>query len=130
MFRSTLPPSRNSTINTPQSRRSPIGFGLDRGFDEDSFPIDLIRFSIRAEKRKKKTYHTPQASYIYQHAAPLISINHRDVATLDELFLRDDITEIADDINVVLEKFLPAPCWEDDPFEVVKILIETKNRPK
>ncbi|OKH14218.1 hypothetical protein NIES208_13975 [[Limnothrix rosea] IAM M-220] len=107
--------------------RSPTGLGFDKNPTDHSFPIDLIRFSIRAEKRKKNKYHTPQASYSPQHAAPLISINHRDVTTLDELFLRDDIAEIANDINIVLQKFLPAPCWEDDPFEVVKILMETKN---
>ncbi|MGB2926591.1 MAG: hypothetical protein WBB82_14930 [Limnothrix sp.] len=86
---------------------------------DDSFPIDLIRHSIKAEKRKKKQVYTPQNVGYIDHAAPLISINHRDVIILDELFLTEDATEIFDDINRMLQQFVPTPCWEDDPFEKV-----------
>lgn len=88
-----------------------LTFAHDQGF-----PIDLIRFSIQAEKRKSKKYHTPQASYSLLYAAPLISINHRDVDVLDELFLRDDMADIEREITEVLQQFVPEPCWEDDLF--------------
>lgn len=87
-----------------------------------SFPIDLVRFSIRAEQRKELSKQDQVAQFIasdlLQHAAPLISINHQDVTILDELFWREDITEIAADIEQMLASFLPAPCWDDDPFDL------------
>ena len=124
MFRSSQPSSQPNNHSVADNRRSPQGFGLRNGDGDGSFPIDLIRFSIQAEKRKSKKEKIPTSRYISPHAAPLISINRRDVTTLDEFFLRDDITEIAKDINLALEQILPTPCWEDDPFDVaVQILI-------
>ena len=124
MFRSSQPPSHPNNNSVTNSRRSPQEFGLSSGGGDGSFPIDLIRFSIQAEKRKSKKDKIPTSSYISPHAAPLISINRRDVTMLDEFFLRDDISEIAKDINIALEQLLPTPCWEDDPFDMaVKILI-------
>ncbi|AFY38135.1 hypothetical protein Lepto7376_1807 [[Leptolyngbya] sp. PCC 7376] len=123
MFRPSQPSSHSKNTKVDQSGRSPIKFGFSTGGNDGSFPIDLIRFSIQAEQRKPRKQRPSQNTYISPHAAPLISINRRDVTTLDELFLRDDITEIANEISIVLEQILPTPCWEDDPFDVVKILI-------
>lgn len=87
---------------------------------DDSFPIDLIRFSIKAEQRKRQQ---PQTSYQNNfsniYAAPLISINHRDVTTLDDLFLGEEIQEIFDDVNGMLQQLTPALCWDEDPFALV-----------
>jgi hypothetical protein len=121
MFRTSLPSSKQWVVNHSdelQSSPTLLTFAHDQGF-----PIDLIRFSIQAEKRKSKKYHTPQASYSLLYAAPLISINHRDVHVLDELFLRDDMVEIEREIEGVLEKFMPEPCWDEDLFEGLSGLI-------
>ena len=121
MFRrtSSFRDSDNPSQPSPKTTQPNSGFGKRY---IASFPIDLVRFSIRAEKRKQSSKRDSAANFIasdiLQHAAPLISINRQDVTTLDELFWRDDIAEIADDIEQMLESFLPAPCWDDDPFDI------------
>ena len=127
MYRRTS--SFRDSQNPPQSSPKPVRPVSELGKRHiASFPIDLVRFSIRAEERKqaiKRNNHAANAiaSDILQHAAPLISINHQDVTTLDELFWREDITEIAADIEQMLQSFLPAPCWDDDPFDVTELVM-------
>ena len=91
-------------------------------------PQSEALYTLFSQRKKKQQHKSQQYSafvdHLDFHAAPLISINHRDVKTLDELFLRHDIAEVLDDVNVALRKFLPAPCWEDDPFELAKRLLE------
>lgn len=115
MFRAS--PLGSQNLYSGGQRRSPQQTGLLTATESHGFPIDLIRFSIQAEKRKKKQYYTPQSSYVAYHSAPLVSINHRDVIVLDELFLNEQMTEIVEDIELTLEQLLPTPCWDDDPFE-------------
>lgn len=120
MFRaSPLPHRQQSLTNTPRQDASIAVPSRSVGFD-DSFPIDLIRYSIEAEKRKKHQSHAFQLHYASFHAAPLISLNHRDVVVLDELFVREDMSEIVADVDGMLARFMPAPCWEDCPFEVLE----------
>ena len=126
MYRRTS--SSGDSHHSLQPSRQPVvpNSGFGRRYIA-SFPIDLVRFSIRAEKRKKSSKRgglgNDIASDILQHAAPLISINRQDVTTLDELFWREDITEITADIEQMLQSFLPAPCWDDDPFDVTELAL-------
>lgn len=119
MFRTSPPDEGKRRSN--RSGRGQFSTGANRllSVKDESFPLDLIRFSIKAEQKKRRQHYTPQAHYYLGHAAPLISINHRDVKILDELFLREDIGDIVGDVEAMLKQVLPAPCWEDDPFEAV-----------
>lgn len=99
--------------------KEPFNASRPSATKDDCFPIDLIRFSIKAEQRKKHRHHTPQGYMSNVHAAPLISINHRDVTTLDDLFLGEDIQEIFEDVNKMLKQLMPAPCWDEDPFALI-----------
>lgn len=103
--------------------REPFNAASQSPTRDDSFPIDLIRFSIKAEQRKKHRHHTPQGYVSNIHAAPLISLNHRDVTTLDDLFLGEGIQEILDDVNRMLKQLMPAPCWDEDPFALAAELL-------
>jgi hypothetical protein len=91
--------------------------------EDDIFPRDLIEFSIKAEtiKAAKGVFQDSisASSYDLRHyyAAPIISINYRDLAALAELFRRDDMEEIASNIQNMLLTFSPVPCWEDDPLD-------------
>lgn len=52
-----------------------------------------------------------------EHAAPLSPLRDRDVLALSEWFQREDMGTIEADVAHCLLVLLPAPCWEDDPFE-------------
>lgn len=126
MFRAS-PPSQSQS-NVPRSVRQESAFsGVEQASAPDqSFPIDLIRFSIQAEKRKKQNNNSAVTStYNYElaHAAPQSSLNYRDVMVLDGLFAREDMPEIAGDVDQMLGRFMPAPCWDDDAFEFLNELL-------
>jgi hypothetical protein len=53
-------------------------------------------------------------------ASPLSSLRDRDLAVLEDLFVRQDINAIEADLTQMLLRLLPAPCWEEDPFEFLK----------
>lgn len=125
MFR--VSPLSQSQPSSPRSTRQESVFSdVEQTSPTDQgFPIDLIRFSIQAEKRKKQQNFTAIATYNYElaHAAPQSSLNYRDVIVLDGLFLREDMPEIAGDVDQMLGRFMPAPCWDDDAFEFLNELL-------
>jgi hypothetical protein len=54
------------------------------------------------------------------HAPPSISLRNRDWKALLELFDREDVEEIANDVHDSLRLLPPEPCWEDDPFDFLR----------
>jgi hypothetical protein len=54
------------------------------------------------------------------YADPLEALKERDLFSLAHLFQRDDIYDIEADLNQMLLRLLPAPCWEEDPFEFLQ----------
>lgn len=54
------------------------------------------------------------------YADPLPPLKEKDLVSLATLFQRDDMDAVEADLNQILLRLLPAPCWEDDPFEFLK----------
>ncbi len=54
------------------------------------------------------------------YADPLEPLRERDLFSLANLFQREDIGDIEVDLNQMLLRLLPAPCWEEDPFEFLQ----------
>ncbi|NJN73262.1 MAG: hypothetical protein HC799_10890 [Limnothrix sp. RL_2_0] len=120
MFRTSQSIQNKRVVTRPNRSKEPFNLTGQSPTRDDSFPIDLIRFSIKAEQRKHKQNPTSYQSYLGNiHAAPLISINPRDVTTLDDLFLGEEMQEIFDDVNRMLQQLTPAPCWDEDPFALI-----------
>ena len=53
-------------------------------------------------------------------ASPLSPLRDRDLTALHDFFQREDMTAIETDVNQMLLRLLPAPCWEDDAFEFLR----------
>jgi hypothetical protein len=120
MFRTSPSIQSKRVVTRPDRSRDQLNATRQSPTRDDSFPIDLVRFSIKAEQRKKhqrQAFHQSDLSNV--HASPLISINPRDVTTLDDLFLGEDIQEIFDDVKVMLQQLTTTPCWDEDPFALV-----------
>ncbi len=54
------------------------------------------------------------------YADPLSPLKERDLLSLANLFQRDDMYDIEVDLNQMLLRLMPEPCWEEDPFEFLK----------
>lgn len=54
------------------------------------------------------------------YADPLAPLKERDLLSLTTLFQRDDMYDIEVDLNQMLLRLLPEPCWEEDPFEFLR----------
>lgn len=125
MFRVSPPSQSQQSLSRSVRQEAEPSVVEQTAAPDQSFPIDLIRFSIQAEKRKKQNNSavTPTYNYELAHAAPQSSLNYRDVIVLDGLFLRDDMPEIAGDVDQMLGRIMPAPCWDDDAFEFLDQLL-------
>ncbi|NDJ17478.1 hypothetical protein GS601_09290 [Myxacorys almedinensis A] len=51
---------------------------------------------------------------------PPSAIRDRDLSALTFLFNRYDMAEVEDDIERVLSRLPPTPCWEDEDLEFLK----------
>jgi hypothetical protein len=54
------------------------------------------------------------------NVSSLNSLRERDWEALTSLFDRDDSDEIEDEIKSKLVWLVPEPCWEDNPFELLR----------
>lgn len=57
---------------------------------------------------------------IGHYADPLSPLKERDLLSLAHLFQREDMYDIEVDMNQMLLRLLPEPCWEEDPFEFLR----------
>ncbi|UBF25229.1 hypothetical protein K9N68_26985 [Kovacikia minuta CCNUW1] len=64
--------------------------------------------------------HTPGLEPVDSYADPLAPLREQDLKALTAWFERDDMTEIAADVQQRLVQFAPEPCWEDDPFDFLR----------
>ncbi|MBW4649531.1 MAG: hypothetical protein KME06_12705 [Kastovskya adunca ATA6-11-RM4] len=83
--------------------------------DSSAFPSELVQFSSTAALNGFPLKKKRQALY---HASPLMPLRDRDLDALEGFFERDDIEEIQADIACTLLWLVPAPCWEDSPFDL------------
>lgn len=60
------------------------------------------------------------ASDCRRSAVPPMPLHERDLKILTDLFTLDDIEAIEEDILSNLDRLLPEPCWEDDPFDFLR----------
>ncbi|MGK7891239.1 MAG: hypothetical protein AB4042_18070 [Leptolyngbyaceae cyanobacterium] len=49
-------------------------------------------------------------------APPIMPMHQRDRTILDDLFERDDMSDIHTEITDQLGKMVKEPCWDDDPY--------------
>ena len=54
------------------------------------------------------------------HAPPLMPLKERDFKALATLFDRADSKEIEADINNILDRMVPEPSWDEDPYEFLQ----------
>ena len=90
----------------------------------NAFPQELIDFSAKIELIKALEQSPQNLGKLKErsfdftdYAAPLISLNQRDLKALSDLFIRKDMEEIEINIKDILLIFYPAPYWEDETFE-------------
>ncbi len=69
-------------------------------------------------KEESRLSLTPER--VGHYADPLAPLKERDVLSLADLFQRQDMYDIEADLNHMLLRLLPAPCWEEDPFEFLQ----------
>ena len=74
-------------------------------------PQDRDRFSLRREELPAQP-----VERVGHFASPISPLRDRDLTALHDFFRRDDMTAIEADVNQILLRLLPAPCWEDDVF--------------
>lgn len=60
------------------------------------------------------TRSTAKSSLLADHAAPLSPMRDRDVTELSDLFDRDDMHDLEQDVNHHLIRLFPEPCWEEN----------------
>jgi hypothetical protein len=54
------------------------------------------------------------------YAEPISPLKERDLVALATLFQSDGMVHVEADVNQMLLRLLPEPCWEEDPFEFLK----------
>jgi hypothetical protein len=54
------------------------------------------------------------------YAEPLSPLKERDIVALADLFPPDQMQTVEADVNRLLLRLLPEPCWEENPFEFLK----------
>jgi len=54
------------------------------------------------------------------YAEPISPLRERDWVELAALFQSDEMLKVEADVNQMLLRLLPEPCWEDDAFEFLK----------
>jgi len=94
------------------------------GDDEKKFLSELIQFSVQVEKFKHSE-HLPGFWQEHQlevssYSAQLMPLRERDTAAMDELFEREDVDEIAAEVNQKLLWLYPEPCWEEEPLDFLQ----------
>jgi hypothetical protein len=58
------------------------------------------------------------------YAEPLSPLKERDLVALATLFPPDQMLTIEADVNQMLLRLLPEPCWEEDPFEFLSEFLQ------
>ena len=73
----------------------------------------------------KNFYHpsTTSKGFGGAHASPLIELQFRDVKVLHELFEREEIDEIIDNIQDRLAQLYPEPYWDEALYESLNELL-------
>lgn len=80
----------------------------------------LAALKQAAEQASQRRPRTQPISYQEFHAAPLSPLRERDLEAMNLFFQRDDMIHIEAEVNHLLLRLLPAPCWEDDALEFLR----------
>lgn len=76
---------------------------------------------VRRPRSVQSSVSTPSCSTLAaSYAAPASPLKERDIRALTDFFGQDTMAEIEADVDRQLMRLLPAPCWEDDPFEFLQ----------
>lgn len=62
----------------------------------------------------------PPIERVGNYADPLSPLRERDIHALAQLFHRTDMLNIETDLNQMLLRLLPEPCWEDEGLDCLK----------
>lgn len=80
----------------------------------------LAALKQAAEQAAQRRPQTQPISYQELHAAPLSPLRERDLEAMNLFFQREDMPQIEAEVNHLLLRLLPAPCWEEDALEFLR----------
>jgi hypothetical protein len=72
------------------------------------------------QKEKQRSLHQRRLAELDQsksYAAPLSPLRMQDIRELAVFFDGDDMPSLEEDMLKMLDRLLPEPCWEDNPFD-------------
>ncbi len=77
-----------------------------------------LQGAIQKEKqRSPDRCGLPELDQSKSYAAPLSPLRMQDVQELAVFFDGDDMPSLEEDMLNMLDRLLPEPCWEDNPFD-------------
>lgn len=109
--------------------------GLSAAGGYDSYVHGLLRFSSLSEQKKAAEKATAPTSgdaktnrevssalltFSLTHAGPLSPLRSRDIQALVDIFAHDQLSEIEADIHQYLHRLYPEPCWEIEPYDLLR----------
>lgn len=104
------------------TRRSPLSsHHADVSADVIDFlvTVEITRNSPWLPQDLENKPYTTQGVAI-AHADPLMPLQIRDLRVLSDLFERDDIDDITNNICDRLSQLYPEPCWDENPYEFLR----------
>lgn len=92
--------------------------------DGSAFPTELIAYSVQSAEAKAtgqlRSIFTLSRSGISNYAPPMMPLRERDSIAMQGFFEREDLEEIAADIEHNLGQLYPEPVWDDDHWEFLQ----------
>lgn len=77
-----------------------------------------LQGAIQKEKqRSPDRCELPELDQSKSYAAPLSPLRMQDIQELAVFFDGDDMPSLEEDMLNMLDRLLPEPCWEDNPFD-------------
>jgi hypothetical protein len=77
-----------------------------------------LKGAIQKEKQRSPDwYELSELGQSTSYAAPLSPLRMQDIQELAVFFDGDDMPSLEEDLLNMLDRLLPEPCWEDDPFD-------------
>jgi hypothetical protein len=70
-------------------------------------PVNPWRKHVKADRR-------PRLSYVGEHSEPVEAMRDRDLCELRKWFVREDMSDLEQDINGRLSHLSPEPYWEEE----------------
>lgn len=100
--------------NTSSKRITSAFVGLTELHQLQHFAQLQEQRKFRSDSFRKEDLEPQPVERVGNYADPLSPLRQGDLDALAQLFYRSDMATIEADVNQMLLRLLPEPCWEDE----------------